>query len=63
VQHAKNHRLFISHNRKIIVDQVINEVVKKKGGKILQFAIVLSLLQQGHPMLEYEAIKGHCVRS
>jgi hypothetical protein len=29
----------------------------------LKFAIVLHLLQQGHPMLEYEVIKGHCLKS
>ncbi len=63
MQHAKNHRLFISHNQKIIVDQITNGVVKEKGGKVLQSTLVLHVLQQGHPMLEYEVVKGHCLRS
>jgi hypothetical protein len=32
-------------------------LLEKRAYKIMQFAIMLHLLQQGHPMLEYEALK------
>lgn len=48
---------------KILLPQVANGVVKEKGDFFVQSVIVLHLLQQGHPMLEYEVIKGHWLRS
>ncbi len=56
-KHAINHKLFVSHNRQIVVAQLGNGDARKKGRKVAQFAKVLNLLQQGQRMLEYEAMK------
>jgi len=53
-KHAKNQKLFASHGHKSIAIQVAHDVAKKNARKVVQFATMLHLLQQGHPMLEYE---------
>jgi hypothetical protein len=55
--HSKNYKLFVSRNHESIASQVAKGVVGEKGRKVVQFATMLHLLQQGHPMLEYEALK------
>jgi hypothetical protein len=37
-----------------VVAQVANGMVRKKAKKVVQFASILHLLQQGHPTIEYE---------
>jgi hypothetical protein len=49
--------LFAYHGHEFIAIQVAHGVVGKNVKKVVQFTIVLHLLQQGHPMLEYEALK------
>jgi hypothetical protein len=67
-KHAKNQNLFNFHNHEgievsetelseSVVAQVTNGMARKKVRKLVQFATILHLLQQGHPMLEYEAMK------
>jgi hypothetical protein len=55
-RHAKNQKLFASHGCKSIVIQVAHDVAIKNAKKMVQFATMLHLLQQGHLMLEYEAL-------
>jgi hypothetical protein len=54
-KHAQNQKLFASHGRKSIAIQVAHNVAKDNARKVVQFATMLHLLQQGHPMLKYEA--------
>jgi len=42
---------------KTIVQQVANGITRKKVRRVMYFTIVLHMLQQGHPMLEYESMK------
>ncbi len=56
-RHAKNQKLFASSGHKSIVIQVAHDVVRKNARKVVQFATMLHLLQQRHPMLDYEALK------
>jgi hypothetical protein len=55
-RHAKNEKLFAFHGCKSIVIQVTHDMARENAKKVVQFATVLHLLQQGHPMLEYEAL-------
>jgi hypothetical protein len=50
-------KIFAFSSREFVVAQVANCVVGKKTQKVVQFAIMLHLLQQGCPMLEYEVLK------
>jgi hypothetical protein len=52
-KHAKNQKLFTSRGRKYIVIQVAHDVVRDDVKKVVRF---VTMLQQGHPMLEYEVI-------
>jgi hypothetical protein len=45
------------HNQESVVAQVANGMSRNKVRKLVQFATVLHLLQQGHPMLQYEVMK------
>ncbi len=56
-KHAKNQNLFNFHNHESVVAQVTNGMARKKVRKIAQFTTISHMLQQGHPMLEYEAMK------
>lgn len=56
-KHAKNHKLLASHSGQNIATQLGNGDAREKGIKVVQFATIFHLLQQGCPMLEYEAIK------
>jgi hypothetical protein len=47
----------LSRGCESIIIQVAHGVVGENARKVVQFAIVLHLLQQGCPMLEYEALK------
>jgi hypothetical protein len=42
---------------KTIAQQVANGIARKKVRRVMYFTIVLHMLQQGHPMLEYESTK------
>jgi len=55
-RHAKNQKLVTSHGRKSIVIQVAHDVARENAKKMVQFATMLHLLQQGHPMLEHETL-------
>ncbi len=44
-KHAKNYKLFTSHSDEYVVAQVANGVVGEKAQRIMQFAIMLHLLQ------------------
>jgi hypothetical protein len=46
--HAKNHKLFAFYNHGNIVTQFANGMVGENRKKVVQFAIVLHLLQQGY---------------
>jgi hypothetical protein len=41
----------------IIGVQLAHMVARKKVRKNIQFSTILHLLQQGHPMLEYESLQ------
>jgi hypothetical protein len=56
-KHAKNHKLLASHNHRNVATQPANGMVRENQKKVVQFAIVLHLPRQGHPMQEYEVIK------
>jgi hypothetical protein len=56
-KHAKNHKLIASHKHGNVATQPTNGMVKENQIKFVQFTIVLHLLQQSHPMQEYEVIK------
>jgi hypothetical protein len=49
--------LFAFYGREFIPTQVAHGVVGENARKVVQFANVLHLLQQGRPLLEYEALK------
>jgi hypothetical protein len=50
-------RCLLSHGCESIIIQVAHGVARENARKVVQFSIVLHLLQQGCPMLEYEALK------
>jgi hypothetical protein len=50
--------LFASHGRESIGIQVAHGVARKNAKKVVSFIIVLHLLQQGCPMLEYGTFKA-----
>jgi hypothetical protein len=56
-RHAKNQKLFTSHGRESIATQVAHGVARKNAKKVVNFVIMLNLLQQGCPMLEYGTLK------
>ncbi len=56
-KHAKNKKLLAFCSHEFVVAQIVNCFVGKKLQKVVQFATMLQLLQQGCPMLEYEALK------
>ncbi len=56
-RHAKNQKLFASHGHESIATQVTHGVARKNAKKVVNFVIVLHLLQQGCPMLEYVTLK------
>jgi hypothetical protein len=56
-RHAKNQKLFAFCGYESIVTQVAHGVVGENARKVVQFATMLHLLQQGRPMLKYEALK------
>ncbi len=56
-RHAKNKKLFTFRSHESIVAQVVNGVIGEKAQKVVQFVTMVFLLQQGHPMLEYKALK------
>ncbi len=56
-KHAKNHNFFASYSNGNVVTQLANEMVRENRKNVIQFAIVLHLLQQGYPVQKYEAIK------
>ncbi len=47
----------LSYGCESIIIQVAHGVARENARKVVQFAIVLHLLQQGCPMLEYEILK------
>jgi hypothetical protein len=49
--------LFAFHGREFIATQVAHGVVGHGAKKVVNFVIVLHLLQQGCPMLEYGTLK------
>ncbi len=49
--------MFVFRGCESIVTQVTHGVVGDNARKVVQFATMLHLLQQGLPMLEYEALK------
>jgi len=51
---AKPKKLLVRCGNESVVAQVANGMVRKKAKKVVQFASILHLLQQGHPMIEYE---------
>jgi hypothetical protein len=55
--HAKNHKLIASCSHGNVTTQFANGVVGNNQRKVVQFAIVLHLLQQGCPTHEYETIR------
>jgi hypothetical protein len=57
-KHAKNQKLLTSRGCEFIATQITHGVVKENARKVVQFAIVLHLLQQGRPMLKYEVVKS-----
>jgi hypothetical protein len=56
-RHAKNQKLFTFHGCESITTQVAHGVAGKNARKMVHFVTMLHLLQQGCPMLEYEALK------
>ncbi len=56
-RHVENQKLFASRGCEFTTIQVAHGVVGENARKVVQFTIVLHLLQQGHPMLEYETLK------
>jgi hypothetical protein len=55
-KHAKNKRILASCSQEAIDAQLAHGMVGEKVHKV-QFFIVLHLLWQGHPMLEYESLR------
>jgi hypothetical protein len=49
--------LFASRGYEFTTIQVAHGVVGENVRKVVQFTILLHLLQQGHPMLEYDTLK------
>lgn len=43
-KHAKNHKLFVFHNRQIVASQLGNGDVREMGRKVVQFATILHFL-------------------
>ncbi len=56
-KHVKNQKLFAFCGYESITIQVAHGVIRDNARKLVQFATVLHFLPQGHPMLEYEALK------
>ncbi len=54
---VKNHKLFASCSHGSVVTQLANEMIRDNKKKVVQFASILHLLQQGCPMQKYEAIR------
>jgi hypothetical protein len=55
-RHVKNYKLHVSHNHESVVAQVANGLARKKVRRVMQFATILHLLQQGCPMMKYEVM-------
>jgi hypothetical protein len=55
-KHVKNHVELVSCSCQTIAQQVANGIARKKVRRVMYFTIVLHMLQQGHPMLEYEGV-------
>ena len=53
-RHVKNERIFAAKSRTTFLEQV-TEVKGERDRKQIQFAIILHLLHEGRPMLEYTA--------
>jgi hypothetical protein len=56
-KHVKNHVKHASRNHQTIAYEVANGIARERARKVMQFTIVLHLLQHGHPMFEYESMK------
>jgi hypothetical protein len=56
-KHVMNHVELASHNCQTIAQQVTNGIVRKKTRRVMYFSIVFHMLQQGHPMFEYESMR------
>jgi hypothetical protein len=56
-KHAKNYKLPASYNLGNVTTQLENGVARENRRKVVQFVTIVHLLQQSHPMQEYEAIK------
>jgi hypothetical protein len=57
-QHAKNELLYVSRSGESVLDRVMQGMAHEGLKKVIQFATVFYLLQEGKPMLEYESMKG-----
>jgi len=56
-RHAKNQELFASHGHESLATQIAHGVARENAKKVVNFVIMLHLLQQGCPMLEYGTLK------
>ncbi len=57
-QHAKNELLYVSRSGESVLDRVMQGMAHEGLKKVIQFATVFYLLQEGKLMLEYESMKG-----
>jgi hypothetical protein len=53
---ARTRKLLARCSNESVVAQVANGMVRKKAKKVVQFASILHLLQQRHPMIECEPL-------
>ncbi len=53
---AKTKKLLVKCGNESVVALVANGMVGKKAKKVMQFASILHLFQQGHAMIEYEPL-------
>jgi hypothetical protein len=53
---ARTRKLLARCSNESVVAQVANGMVGKKAKKVVQFASIFHLLQQIHPMIEYEPL-------
>ncbi len=58
-KHVKNHKLFASCGHGSVVTQLANGMVKDNQKKVVQFATILHLLQQGCPMQKMKQLSHY----
>jgi hypothetical protein len=56
--HVKNEKFFVAKGLDMVVAQLEDGGKAERKKKYIQFVVIWHLLKQGHPMIDFEGLKG-----